>query len=155
MVAARAAGAPWCDETDARRGRAVAADLGHVRAPSVAEVDAWAATLARLARDHALTYVDVGVTDRVGHRADLALARATVARLDAHLAALTAALDGVTLVVVSDHGNLEDARSPRHTRAPVPLVALGPAAAAFAGATDLRDLRPALRRAWGVPPHPS
>jgi phosphopentomutase len=86
----------------------------------------------------------------VGHRADLALATALVARVDALVDAVASALDGVTLVVVSDHGNLEDATAPRHTRARVPLVAIGPGATAFAGARDLRDVRPALRRVWGL-----
>ena len=74
-----------------------------------------------IARDHPFTYLDAWVTDRVGHRADLSLATALVARVDAVVDALASALDGVTLVVVSDHGNLEDASAPRHTRARVPL----------------------------------
>lgn len=156
VVAARAAGVRLRDEVDARGGAAVAADLGFEGATDDAArrpasgADAWARALVALARDHPLTYVDAWVTDRVGHRSDLALATALVARVDAILDAVAAALDGVTLVVVSDHGNLEDASAPRHTRARVPLVAIGPAADAFDGARDLRDVRPALRRAWGL-----
>lgn len=164
LLAARAADVRARSEHDARRGAAVAADLGFDAAGArpgawrpgatraAAPLDAWARALAGLARDHALTYLDVWVTDRVGHRADLALATALVEHLDAALDALLAALDGTTLVVVSDHGNLEDARGPRHTRAAVPLVAHGPAAAAFRGVVDLRGVRPALRRAWGLAP---
>ncbi len=152
VVAARAAGVRLRGEADARGGAAVAADLGFeggVHLDAVA-VDAWARGLVAIARDHPLTYLDAWVTDRVGHRADLTLATALVARLDAVLDALASALDDVTLVVVSDHGNLEDATGPRHTRSKVPLVAVGPAARQFAGARDLRDVRPALRRAWGL-----
>ncbi|MDF1524437.1 MAG: hypothetical protein P1P87_16670 [Trueperaceae bacterium] len=155
VVAARAAGLALHDEDVVARGAAVVADLGFGdgTAPGVAP-DVWARPLAALARDHALTYLDVWITDRVGHRADPKLATALVERVDAVIGALAARLDGVTLVVVSDHGNLEDAGSPRHTRAPVPLVALGPAAPAFAAARDLRDVLPALRRAWGLAPLP-
>jgi 2,3-bisphosphoglycerate-independent phosphoglycerate mutase len=162
VLAAHAAGVRLRGDADARRGRAVAGDLGFSGAraggasgppgtadPRTSATEAWARGLVGIARDHALTYLDVWVTDRVGHRADLALATDLVAHLDAVLAALVAALDEVTLVVVSDHGNLEDASAPRHTRSMVPLVAIGPAAAAFSGARDLRDVRPALRRAWG------
>lgn len=151
VVAARAAGLALRDEEAASGGAAVAADLGFAdgASPGVAP-DVWARPLAALARDHALTYLDVWVTDRIGHRADPRLATALVERLDEVVGALAARLDGVTLVVVSDHGNLEDAGSPRHTRAHVPLVAVGPAAPAFAAARDLRDVVPALRRAWGL-----
>ncbi|MFN2321610.1 MAG: hypothetical protein ABR510_01445 [Trueperaceae bacterium] len=152
VVAARAAGVRLRGEDDARGGAAVAADLGFEGGPilDAAAIDAWARGLVAIARDHPLTYLDAWITDRVGHRADLPLATALVVRVDAVLEALASALDGVTLVVVSDHGNLEDASGPRHTRSKVPLVAVGPAARRFDGARDLRDVRPALRRAWGL-----
>lgn len=156
VVAARAAGVRLRSEADAREGAAVAADLGFAGGavaavgPRPSAVDAWARGLVAIARDHPLTYLDAWVTDRVGHRADLTLATALVQRVDAVVEALASVLDGVTLVVASDHGNLEDATAPRHTRAKVPLVAIGPAAAELRGARDLRDVRPALRRAWGL-----
>ncbi len=152
VVAARAAGVRLRGEADARDGCAVAADLGFEGGARLdaGAIDAWARGLVAIARDHPLTYLDAWVTDRVGHRADLALATALVAHVDAAVDALTSALDDVTLVVVSDHGNLEDATAPRHTRSRVPLVAVGPAARHFGGARDLRGVRPALRRAWGL-----
>jgi 2,3-bisphosphoglycerate-independent phosphoglycerate mutase len=82
----------------------------------------------------------------VGHRSDLALGRALLGRLDAFLGALLDALaSDVTLLVTSDHGNLEDARTPRHSRSPVPLLARGPNAAAFADAASLVDVAGAVR----------
>ena len=157
VVAARAAGVRLHGEHDARSGAAVAPDLGFDGGPDrdAAAIDAWARGLVAIARDHPLTYLDASVTDRVGHRADLTLATALVARVDAVVDALASALDGVTLVVVSDHGNLEDAIEPRHTRSKVPFVAVGPAARPFDGARDLRDVRPALRRAWGLTDAPT
>jgi hypothetical protein len=44
--------------------------------------------LAAIASEHAFSYLDVWVTDRAGHRADLALAVDVVERLDRFVAAL-------------------------------------------------------------------
>lgn len=155
VVAAEAAGVPLRDLQARSEGRAVAPDLdggGLVRLdPRSGAADAAreARRLAAIAGDHAFTYLDVWVTDQVGHRADLALATALVERLDRFVDALWSALPAhVTLLVTSDHGNLEDAGDRRHTRAPVPLIARGPAAAAFAAVRDLRQVAPAVRAAW-------
>ena len=164
VVAARAAGVPLRGREAWAAGRAVAPDLdgggwrrasgggaGGARGEGVGDVGREATRLAALAADHALTYLDVWLTDQVGHRAELASATALVERLDRFVAALLDALPSrVTLVVTSDHGNLEDALDRQHTHAEVPLVALGPAAEAFAGARDLRDVAPAVRSAWGA-----
>ncbi len=54
------------------------------------------------------------------------------------------ALGDRLLVVTSDHGNLEDLSTKSHTRNPVPLLAVGPGADAFAGAASLTDVTPAV-----------
>jgi 2,3-bisphosphoglycerate-independent phosphoglycerate mutase len=170
VVAATAADVPLRGREAWAAGRAVAPDLdgggwhgaagvavrgrggvAAVRGARAGDVGREAARLAALAADHPLTYLDVWVTDQVGHRAELATATALVERLDRFVAALLEALPSrVTLVVTSDHGNLEDALDRRHTRAEVPLIAVGPGADAFAGARDLRDVAPAVRAAWGA-----
>lgn len=155
MVAAQAAGLLLPSLDDRRLGRAVAADLdggGLERIdPGGGAGDAAreARRLAAIASDHGFSYLDVWVTDRAGHRADMALAVDVVERLDRFLASLREALPRhVTLVITSDHGNLEDATVPRHSRAAVPLIAAGPRAAAFAGVRDLRDVAAAVRAVW-------
>lgn len=149
LVAARGAGLAARGDDELQRGAAVAADLGFFDgSASRTAPDDVAARLSALAGAHAFTYLDVWITDRTGHLADLTTATKLVERLDAFVGALVPALGTVTLVVVSDHGNLEDATTTRHTRARVPLVALGPAASAFTEARDLRDVAPAVRRAW-------
>jgi 2,3-bisphosphoglycerate-independent phosphoglycerate mutase len=155
MVAALAAGVPLVGVGDRAAGRSVAADLdgrGLLRldpAGGAPDVAREARRLAGLASEHAFTYLDVWITDQTGHRADLALAVEVVERLDRFVAALVGALsDHVTLVLTSDHGNLEDARDARHSRAAVPLVAIGPGAPAFARVADLRDVAPAVRSLW-------
>jgi 2,3-bisphosphoglycerate-independent phosphoglycerate mutase len=155
MVAAQAAGVRLPSLDDRPLGRAVAADLdggGLQRIdPRAGGGDAVreARRLAAIAAEHAFSYLDVWVTDRAGHRADLALAVDVVERLDRFVAALLGALPGhVTLLVTSDHGNLEDATAPRHSRAAVPLIAAGPRAATFAAVRDLRDVAAAVRAVW-------
>jgi bisphosphoglycerate-independent phosphoglycerate mutase (AlkP superfamily) len=49
-----------------------------------------------------------------------------------------------TLVVCSDHGNLEDTTTRAHTVNPVPLLVVGPAAGAFGGARAITDVAPAI-----------
>ena len=152
VVAAEAAGLRLRSVDDWRAGAAVAADLDGAWLDGTADggdTSREARALARLARDHRFTYFDVWLPDHVGHRADLAAGVALVERLDRFVEALVGALaPEVTLAITSDHGNLEDASHPRHTRADVPLVALGPAAAAFASVADLRGVAAAVRSVW-------
>ena len=50
----------------------------------------------------------------------------------------------LTVLLTSDHGNLEDATSTSHTANPVPLLAVGPESAAFAGLDRLDQVAPRL-----------
>jgi phosphopentomutase len=45
-----------------------------------------------------------------------------------------------TLLITSDHGNIESIAAPTHTRNPVPLLVVGPAAPAFTAAGSIADL---------------
>ena len=66
-------------------------------------------------------------------------------RLDDFLGGILAhRLAGTTLVLCSDHGNLEDSSAKLHTRNPVPLLAYGPGADWFGAAEDLTDVAPAI-----------
>ncbi len=66
-------------------------------------------------------------SDVCGHRGDPAAAGQLVGELDRLLGTLIACLDPGrdTLVVTSDHGNLEDLSSRGHSRNPVPFLAWG------------------------------
>jgi len=75
--------------------------------------------------------VDYFRTDDAGHARDFAAADQALADLDRFLRALLdrLALDRCSLVVVSDHGNLEDLSTRNHTLADVALLRFGPIAA--------------------------
>lgn len=109
-----------------------------------------ARVLSELATTNAFALLDVWLTDSLGHMRQVDEARRFVERIDKAVGFLVAdeggaVARGVTLVVTSDHGNLEDASVATHTRNPVPLYAIGPGAGAFAGAAGLRDVAPAVR----------
>lgn len=152
VYAAQAAGWRLRDLEDYRRERALAADLtgrffyDHDPSLPLYRPERAGAILAGLARDHTLTFFDFWQSDSVGHRGSYDDALELVARLDAFLAGLLGARGDITLLVTSDHGNLEDKTHKRHTRNRVPLIVLGPGAAAFAEATRIEDVAPAIRR---------
>ncbi|MDZ7707953.1 MAG: hypothetical protein U5J97_08710 [Trueperaceae bacterium] len=163
--AARSAGVDLPGQAAYREGKAVAADLdgawfaskgieppgGFVPGPTGAE--RAGRRLATAMADKGFSFLDVWLTDRVGHRGGLAEARDLVRLLDAFLAGVLGARDSATTVVLtSDHGNLEDAAHRRHTRADVPLAAVGPGARAFDGCRSILDVASAVRAAWGDDP---
>ena len=159
--AARAAGVALPDLEAYRRGEAVAADLdgtyfaslgveppgGHRAGPAGAE--RAGRRLAGLASRRTLTLLDVWLTDQVGHAARRDQAAELIERLDAFLHGLLDARPAeMDVLLVSDHGNLEDLSHGRHTRAPVPLAWLGPSAPRLARARSLLDVAPALLAGW-------
>ncbi len=107
--------------------------------------------LADLAAAHDLTLFETFLTDLSGHRRGNLAPEAVLARLDSFLGGLIARLPPtVTLVLCSDHGNIEETDHRRHTRNPVPVVALGPSAPCFADVCSLKDVTPAVLAALGV-----
>lgn len=109
-----------------------------VRAPEEA-----GANLARLAGRHDFTLYETFLTDLAGHARWDVTPEHAVGRLDGLLAGVLAARPpGLTVLLTSDHGNVEEAGHRRHTRNPVPLLAVGPAAEAFAGLGRLDEVAP-------------
>ncbi|REJ79910.1 MAG: metalloenzyme [Acidobacteria bacterium] len=102
--------------------------------------------LADLLGDHELVLYETFLTDLVGHGRTELSPRQALARIDSLLSGVAPAIDaqGATVVLVSDHGNIEETDHRRHTRNPVPLLALGPAAARFAACVSLCDVTPAV-----------
>ncbi|MBN1136461.1 MAG: metalloenzyme [Anaerolineae bacterium] len=145
-----ASGAPFRTLQDLLEGRAVLWDITHEVAtghlgfdlPLVAPEEAGV-RLARLAAQYDLTLYESFLTDLAGHgRIDPAW---VLVRLDAFLGGIFDARSAdTTLVVCSDHGNLEDATTKIHTTNPVPLLAYGPAAWHFRDATAITDVASAI-----------
>ena len=158
VYSARAAGVRLRTEADYGRAEALSADLtgAYLHAQNakmpLRTPEESGAHLAALAGQNDFTFLDFWTTDRAGHRWSLAESTALVEQLDAFFSGLVSALEAdkkgeVTLLVTSDHGNLEDKTTKSHTKNPVPLIALGPSAHLFRDASSLLDVAPAVRRA--------
>lgn len=146
------AGVPLRREADVRAGRALTADITGTAWPThlgldipiIAESEAGR-RLAAISQDTDLTLFEYYLTDKAGHSQDSGRAAAVLHALDGFFSGLLDALgENDLLVVTSDHGNIEDLATKSHTRHPVPLVALGRGASAFADATSLLDVTPTL-----------
>jgi 2,3-bisphosphoglycerate-independent phosphoglycerate mutase len=142
--------------TELVEGRAVLWDITHEIAssylgyelPKVSPQEAGA-RLALLASEYDLVLYESFLTDLAGHcRIE---PEWVLGRLDAFLGAVLACRTcETTLVVCSDHGNLEDATTKTHTTNPVPLLAVGPAAKCFGHATAITDVAPAILASLGM-----
>ena len=141
------------DRRDLQEGRAVYHDLTRaaLRARGydgpLLTPEAAAAQLLDIARAHDFTLFEFFESDLAAHRGERREIEAVLSKLDRFLAALapwTRARRGL-LALISDHGNLEDLTTRRHTLNPVPLIARGRGAARLrAGVRRLDDFAPAL-----------
>jgi hypothetical protein len=136
---------------DLAGGAALTPDLtgararAHGAAVPAREPEQAAEVLLRLGAAHDLTLFEFFETDEAGHARSMDAALDALDRLDRFLRAVVAGLDERTsLVVASDHGNVEDLSTRNHTRAPVPVLAFGPAARRVDAVRDLTGLAPLL-----------
>jgi 2,3-bisphosphoglycerate-independent phosphoglycerate mutase len=157
-LTALAAGAPIPTLDDLEHGRAVLWDITHEIASGhlgyalpLVSPDEAGARLARLAGEYDLVLYETFLPDLAGHRR--LEPEWVLSRLDAFLGAI---LDGrpqeCTVVVSSDHGNLEDTRTKGHTDNPVPLVAAGPRSRCFEAVMDITGVAPAILQSLEAQP---
>lgn len=153
VIATQGAGLRFRTVDDLREGRAVAWDItgkamrGHDSTVPLIEPQEAGANLARLAHDHDLVLWESFLTDLAGHgRLPLSVADA-MKDVDGVLAGLLAARRPQdTLVISSDHGNIESIAAPAHTRNPVLLLVVGPGAPAFACVKDIAGVADGIMR---------
>lgn len=82
--------------------------------------------LLQIAAQYNVTLFEHFLTDIAGHNRDRAFAAETVVMLDAFLEAVVRKLPpDALLLVISDHGNLEDLSVKTHTNNPVPALVVG------------------------------
>jgi|Deesub1362B_J571_1020462.scaffolds.fasta_scaffold28120_2 hypothetical protein len=94
--------------------------------------------LACIAAPLDFTLFEYFLTDLVGHKADPLRARQEVHKLGRFLYGLLEETDlrETTVILCSDHGNLEDPSVRTHTQNPVPTMVWGPQADAIARMVD-------------------
>ncbi|MEM7793381.1 MAG: alkaline phosphatase family protein [Cyanobacteria bacterium P01_C01_bin.118] len=101
--------------------------------------------LAALGNRHSVTLFECYLSDYAGHRQDYDNAIAVLQRIDRFLTAVIESLDATTtLIVVSDHGNIEDLSTKCHTYNAVPLWIVGPAAQQFTNVINLIGITPTI-----------
>lgn len=107
--------------------------------------------LADLAAELDFAFFEYWPSDYAGHRQDMAAALGILATIDAVLESLVDAWEQINglILLTSDHGNMEDLSTRRHTYNPVPAIVIGDEEARIDFVDDLNDLTgiaPAIRR---------
>ena len=107
--------------------------------------------LFRIACENDFTLYEFFQTDVAGHSMDYPRACAVLRAYDAFLAALVRSAEaaGITIVITSDHGNIEAIGQRGHTTNPVPFVAYGPKGRDLRErVSSLADVTPAVLSAF-------
>jgi len=156
------AGFPLFTKDDLYAGRALSADftgegwrtmLNFTDAPTYPAYEAGLKT-AELALQYDFAFFEYWASDYAGHKQDMDAACSLLASFDGMLGGLLDAWDDARglILLTSDHGNIEDLSTRRHTDAKVPGLVIGSKAARekfVEGLTDLTGVTPAIKRAFG------
>jgi len=149
-----AAGLPFRTLEDLRQGEAIYWDITnfylaeylHIPVP-VIEPETAGHRLARLGRNYDLVLYESFLPDAVGHRKDPEIVLETLDTLDCFFAGLLEEIGPTaTVVMSSDHGNLEEIGSRLHSTNPVPLLVVGPGAESFRQAQTITDVAGGIMR---------
>lgn len=148
----KSAGLPLHTEADVKEGRAVTAGITQqawremldIEVPEI-EPDEAAGRMLAMAEEVDLVLYEYYLTDKAGHAQSGEQAHEVIGRFDRFLDYLIRnKRERDTLVLSSDHGNLEDLSVKTHTLNRVPLFVLGPGARAFAGVESILEVTPAV-----------
>lgn len=101
--------------------------------------------LARLAQKYNVTLFESYLPDFAGHKQNMDSAREVLQIIDGFIEGiLREKSEEITLVISSDHGNIEDLSRKTHTFNPVPLLVIGPHAPAFRQIEDITGITPVM-----------
>ena len=100
---------------------------------------------AEISANYDFSFFDYWPSDLTGHRSSLAEAIELIEKLDSFLLGVLDNLKCTTLIITSDHGNLEDKSTKTHTLAKVPLIVYGQNAMSFAQIEDLTAVADVIR----------
>jgi len=149
-VATLAANLPFFTLDDVRAGRSIYQEFTNAELKARGfELDPMTPAeagriLGRASRDLDFTLYEYFQSDKAGHSGDIERSCTELVKLDSFMTALLEELSedlaaGTLVVVTSDHGNLEDATTRRHTLNPVPLMGWGDGARKFLAAVTRLD----------------
>ena len=152
-AAVEAAGLRFNVVEDLKAGRAVFHDFTNAllrergETVSLRSPEEAALVLAEVVASHRFTLYEYFITDKIGHAQDYEAARTIIPMLAKLIRSLLARidLDRTTVILTSDHGNLEDLSVRNHTLNPVPTIVWGRHRASIAARIrSLTDITPAI-----------
>jgi hypothetical protein len=152
-AAVEAAGLKFRTIEDVRNGTAVFMDytnrllIERGEDVSIRSEQEAAAVLARIVAENRFTLYEYFITDKVGHAQDLPLARTILTSLALFIRELLTRLDlnRTTVILTSDHGNIEDLSLRNHTLHDVPTIVWGAQRERIAARIQtLADITPAI-----------
>lgn len=137
-----------------KQRRAVSADIAGSRWQELGHPDVLptppaeaGALFHQLGREYDLTFFEYFVTDHAGHSQEMPLAVDMLERMDGFLEGMLSSFDMEKdlLLMISDHGNIEDLSVKTHTMNPVPLIVIGRSHPQFSSRIrDLTHITPAV-----------
>ena len=147
-------GVPLLTANDLRRNEGISADFTRVRWPELGHPDVEPVTpreaghhLWHLAEQNDFTLFEYWLTDHAGHGQNMKLGIEVLESFDQFLGGIFEGFrnSDSLLVMISDHGNLEDLSVKTHTRNPVPCIAVGQHAHDFVSSVrSLTHITPAI-----------
>jgi hypothetical protein len=152
-AAVEAAGLPFRTIEDLKAGQAVYQDFtNHFLIGKGVEVEPRspaqaASVLSSIVAQNRFTLYEYFITDKVGHAQDLNAAKIVLRNLAEMIRELLARIDlnQTTVILTSDHGNIEDLSSRNHTLNDVPTIIWGAARERVASRVKtLADITPAI-----------
>jgi len=149
-LAVTSAGLPLHTTEDLYNGKALSADftgqgwrshLGMADSPVLTPHQAGE-RIAALAGDYDFSFFEYWLSDYAGHGQDMSAAYGMLTTFDQVLGGLLDAWNDQTglILLTSDHGNMEDMNTRRHTTNPVPLLLVGDLTLRQSFAQNLQDL---------------
>jgi hypothetical protein len=151
------AGLPLFRHDDLFAGRALSADftgegwrtmLGYIDSP-VMDAPQAGRRLGTLAKKYDFALFEYWASDYAGHKQEMDNAIKLMETFDGVLGGLTETWDDGLILVTSDHGNMEDLSTRKHTDADVPALVIGDKTARdefTRGMKDLTHIAPAIWR---------
>ncbi|MEO7969662.1 MAG: alkaline phosphatase family protein [bacterium] len=152
-AALEAAAVPFRQVSDLKAGRAVYHDFTNQLLSErgedveVRSAEQAAEVLASIVAANRFTLYEYFITDKIGHKQDLELARTTLQNLARLIRELLVRIDlnSTSVILTSDHGNIEDLSSRNHTSNNVPTIVWGRDSNRIAtGIRTLADITPAI-----------
>lgn len=152
-AAVEAAGLAFRRVADLKAGRAVYQDFtnallierGEDVSPRTA--DEAATVLARIVSENRFTLYEYFITDKVGHAQDMEAAKTILTNLASLIRGVLKGIDlrQTSVILTSDHGNIEDLSSRNHTLNAVPTIVWGANKDSIANRIkSLADITPAI-----------